>query len=89
MEEKEFYIRLLAHALTGTETSINIMLEGKAPEMMINELAERDCCIALKKIHKILTDRDNSDEECFQKIEEIVMTLGSLGIGCGDRHDFG
>ncbi len=89
MEERNFYIRLLAHALTGTGTSINIILEGKTPEMMINELAEKECCIALKKIHEILTDRDNSDEECFQKIEEIVMTLESLGIGCDDRHDFG
>jgi len=89
MESKAFYVQILAHALSKADASVNITVEGKNADMMVSELAEKDCCIALKKIQEILINRNLSDKECFQQIEEIICTLESLGVGCGDRHDFG
>lgn len=44
---------------------------------------------ALVKIKSILEDDSLRDDECFQKIEEIVCVFEDLGSGCGSRHDFG
>ncbi len=89
MESEVFYAQILAHALSKMDASVNITVEGKPVGMMVSELAEKDCCIALKKIQEILINRNLSDEECFQQIEEIICSLESLGLGCGERHDFG
>ena len=44
---------------------------------------------ALQKIKAIIQDDSLTDKECFCKIEAIVCLFGDLGIGCGNRHDFG
>lgn len=43
----------------------------------------------LLKIRDILADERLSDKECFYKIEAIVSVFESVGISCGERHDFG
>ena len=43
---------------------------------------------ALLKIRDILADEELSDKECFYKIEAIVSLFETLGIYCGERHDF-
>lgn len=47
------------------------------------------CLAALRQIHMILTNDAYTDAQCFQQIEEIVLTLESIGIDCSPRHDFG
>lgn len=49
---------------------------------------ETECYKALRKIRDILKNEDNSDEECFARIEEIVGIYEELGSDCGSRHDF-
>ncbi len=43
---------------------------------------------ALRRIQQILSDGALSDQECFQKIEEVVALMEELGLSCGGRHDF-
>ncbi len=41
---------------------------------------------ALERIRDILADSALDDFEC---VEQIVQVMETLGIACGDRHDFG
>lgn len=68
----------------------NETLEIKFPNIpaMVN-MVELKCYEALRKIKEILEDDSLSDEECFWKIEEIVVVLEEIGSGAGNRHDFG
>ncbi|WP_298031200.1 hypothetical protein [uncultured Dysosmobacter sp.] len=43
---------------------------------------------ALRRIQQILSDGALSDQDCFQKIEEVVTLMEELGLSCGGRHDF-
>ena len=51
---------------------------------LVNDASVR----ALLKIRDILADEELSDKECFYKIEAIVSLFETLGIPCGERHDF-
>lgn len=51
---------------------------------LVNDASVR----ALLKIRDILADKELSDKECFYKIEAIVSLFETLGISCGERHDF-
>lgn len=53
------------------------------------EIVEGICYRTICAIRDILADSANSDEECFQKIEQIVLELEKIGCGAGARHDFG
>lgn len=52
------------------------------------DLVELKCYQAVSEIYAIVSDDAIDDVECFRKIEKIVCTLESLGIGGGGRHDF-
>lgn len=43
---------------------------------------------ALRRIQQILSDGALSDQDCFQKIEEVVTLMEELGLSCCGRHDF-
>ena len=51
---------------------------------LVNDASVR----ALLKIRDILADKELSDKECFYKIEAIVSLFETLGIPCGESHDF-
>ena len=51
---------------------------------LVNDASVR----ALLTIRDILADEELSDKECFYKIEAIVSLFETLGIYCGERHDF-
>ena len=55
----------------------------------LNKMLSNECYLAPVKIKKLLEDPQNSDENCFEKIEEIVQVFEELGSNCGARHDFG
>jgi len=57
--------------------------------LKLEELLEKECYKALKKIKEIIEDDSLSDKECFMQIEEIVCVFERLGSGGGGRHDFG
>ena len=57
-------------------------------QLDVAALVEMKCYNAIQKIYEIVSDDVKSDEECFQKIEQIVCELDSLGNGGGGRHDF-
>ena len=57
--------------------------------LKLEELLEKECYKALKKIKEIIEDDSLSDKECFMQIEEIVCVFERLGSGGGNRHDFG
>ena len=60
-----------------------------SPKVNLNKLLSNACYLALVKIKKILEDPKNSDESCFEQIEEIVRVFEELGRDCGTRHDIG
>ena len=82
----ELYKEILAHALTyGGE--VKVVFSGE--EGNLAKLVEGECYQALKKIKAVIQDDSLEDEACFQKIEEIVCILESIGSSGGCRHDFG
>lgn len=52
-------------------------------------IIEMHCYMALRKIKAVIEDDSFDDPTCFQKIEEIICILESLGSSGGFRHDFG
>ena len=59
------------------------------PEAEISKIVEGKCYQALQKIKAIIDDDSLEDEECFQKIAEIICVLEDIGTNGGNRHDFG
>lgn len=77
----ELYHQILASYLAASqrfEEQIN------APSIV-----EGVCYQSLRAIQSILMDAENTDADCFQKIEQIVMLFEQLGSDAGSRHDFG
>ena len=54
----------------------------------MKEIIESSCYKVLKEIKEIIDDLSLSDEDCFYKIENIILVLEKNKIFC-DRHDFG
>ncbi len=81
----ELAVSLLAQFLK--EQPLNITFSGFGPASPT--LLESASLKALTQIRDILRDDALSDEDCFQRIEKIVCLFESLGVDCGDRHDFG
>ena len=81
----ELYRELLIHALMRGEIQISISNE----EVEISKIVEGKCYRALQKIKAIIDDDSLEDEECFQKIAEIICVLEDIGTNGGNRHDFG
>ena len=54
----------------------------------LEKVIEKECCIALEKIKRIIKDDNLDDDVCFAKIEEIICFFESVRVDCGSRHDF-
>ena len=81
----DLYKQILIEALSNEKVQVtfpNLSIDAK-------EIVEGVCYQALKKIKTILDDPSLEDEDCFQKIEEIVCTFEEIGSGGGIRHDYG
>ena len=81
----ELYKEILTHLLTREELQITL------PDVMKTAAGavESECYKTLQKIKTVIENDGLSDEECFAKIEELVCLFEDLGIGTGNRHDFG
>ena len=54
----------------------------------LNKIIHDECYIALKKIKAIIEDDSLDDNQCFEKIEQIVLLFEQMGSDGGGRHDF-
>ena len=72
------------------EILLNIIKEnqGKIKIKEISKTINSKCYIILQQIKEILSDDSLSDKECFLKIEEIIYVFETIGINCGNRHDY-
>ena len=50
---------------------------------------DNECYRALAKIREVIRDDTLEDEDCFMRIERIIIIYEELGSGGGTRHDFG
>lgn len=80
----ELYQQMFAEALTKGKIQVTFEISESA----FTELMEKQCYRALEKIRDILADAHLSDEDCFERIEEIVCAIEEIGGTCGSRHDF-
>ena len=81
----ELFKEILAWALTTGEIRISLTGMGKS----VGEVIEGKCYRTLEKIKAIIQDDSLEDPACFQKKEEIVCALESIGSNGGGRYDFG
>lgn len=81
----ELYEEIIIHALEKRQIS----LAALAQTAYMEKIVEGVCYRTLRRIKEIVEDDSLTDEACFWKIEEIVMTLEQIGSDGGARHDFG
>ena len=76
---------ILAHLLSQENAQIVF------PDLQLNaaEIIELQCYQTLCKIRQILQDESLDDQNCFERIEQIVCEFEAIGSSCGNRHDFG
>ncbi len=76
------------------EILINVLEKQRAevffPDLKISakEIVELTCYKVLKEIKAVLEDSSLEDDECFEKIEEIVCIFERNCGGIECRHDF-
>ena len=78
----DILMRVLADKLEKGEIKLEIDREVTAE-------IEKECMEVLKRIQTILADDTMEDPECFERIEQIVCAMESIGLNCGSRHDYG
>ena len=78
----DILMRVLAEKLEKGEIKLEIDRE------VIAEI-EKECMEVLGRIRAILADESVEDPECFERIEQIVCAMESIGLNCGSRHDYG
>jgi len=80
----ELYEKMLAKLLGNEEVHITF------PNLKINptEIIANEAYQALKRIKEIIDDESLSDEECFLKIEKIIILFEHWDGLDGYRHDF-
>ena len=79
----ELWQELLCKAVNHEKVEIRF-----ANEFDPNKIIQNECYKALMQIKAIIEDDELDDEECFDKIEEIVCVFESIGSNGGARHDF-
>ena len=85
LQEMELYKEIFIWALAKGEIKVTFSGVDKT----VSEVIEGRCYQALQRIKAIIQDDSLEDPECFQKIEEVVCELESIGSSGGGRHDFG
>lgn len=80
----DLYVEMLKEILSTQTVRVTFPDLTDTPAQLVDSA----CYRALEEIRDIIRDESLSDKECFQKIEEIVCVLESLGSGGQGRHDF-
>ena len=85
MDTNELYLEIFREVLSKQDIRVTFpTLEG----VDLKRLTDSICYRALCRIRDYIRDDSLSDPECFQKIEQILVTLEALGSSGGSRHDF-
>ena len=81
----ELGIEILAQFLAKQKAEITF------PQLKLNatEIVELQCYQTLRKIQEIVRDDTLEDDECFDRIEQIICAFEEIGSDGGVRHDFG
>ena len=74
---------ILAHLLQEGKVELHF---SSAPSLEM--LFEKECFRILQKIKNVLEDESLTDENCFDKIEQIICIFEKHGSTVA-RHDFG
>ena len=86
---KDMETDLLRHIFVRALITGEIQVRFDGVGATVAEIIEGKCYQTLQKIRRILDDHTLSDENCFERIEEIVCEFERLGSDGGSRHDFG
>lgn len=82
----DFYESLLYNFSEKLRAAVTPSDEEK--QSLLAELMDSAACRTLEEIRKVLDDDRLDDQNCFQRIEEIVRLYEKLGSNGGSRHDF-
>lgn len=80
----ELYKDILVSFLENQEVQVTVTFPDL--RLKVSEIVKYSCYDALSSIQDILRDDSLTDEDCYQKIEEIICVFESLGSNCGNRH---
>jgi len=80
----ELYKEILTHVLSHEEVQVSF------PNLKIDaqKIVETAAYMALRNIKEIIHDESLEDNECFKKIEAIIIEFEALGSDGGFRHDY-
>ena len=82
----DFYESLLYNFSEKLRAAVTPSDEEK--QSLLAELMDSAACRTLEEIREVLYDERLDDQNCFQRIEEIVRLYEKLGSNGGSRHDF-
>ena len=82
----DFYESLLYNFSEKLRAAVTPSDEEK--QSLMAELMDSAACRTLEEIREVLDDERLDDQNCFQRIEEIVRLYEKLGSNGGSRHDF-
>ena len=82
----DFYESLLYKFSEKLRAAVTPSDEEK--QSLLAELMDSAACRTLEEIREVLDDERLDDQNCFQRIEEIVRLYEKLGSNGGSRHDF-
>ena len=82
----DFYESLLYNFSEKLRAAVTPSDEEK--QSLLAELMDGAACRTLEEIREVLDDERLDDQNCFQRIEEIVRLYEKLGSNGGSRHDF-
>ena len=80
----ELYKEILTHVLSHEQVQVSF------PNLKIDaqKIVETAAYMALRNIKEIIHDESLEDDECFKKIEAIIIEFEALGSDGGFRHDY-
>ena len=76
----ELYEEIIIHALEKQQISLAALAQASCMEKIV----EGVCYRTLRRIKEIVEDDSLTDEDCFWKIEEIVVALEQIGSDGGN-----
>ena len=82
----DFYESLLYNFSEKLRAAVTPSDEEK--QSLLAELMDSADCRTLEEIREVLDDERLDEQNCFQRIEEIVILYEKLGSNGGSRHDF-
>ena len=82
----DFYESLLYNFSEKLRAAVTPSDEEK--QSLLAELMDSAACRTLEEIREVLDDERLDDQNCFQRIEEIVRLYEKWGSNGGSRHDF-